>query len=375
MNRYVVLVVIGVLTFVYRGSAQTLGQAVDNTNLVWTTGGSNNISWFAQSTTGAFDGAHMAISGVISANQATWIQTTVTGPGTLGFWWNVFSETNGDFLRFYIDGNKMDEISGGPNPWRYGGYAISAGVHTLMWQYEKNGSVNAAPDQGYLDEVTYVTNAPMPLGQALNTCGVNWVPGTNSNPPYWQGQTDVTHDGVAAAESGAVYGTGSVPGYSSIDTPANGATNVSFWWKVSSSSNNAWLEFYIDSSRKAGICGEVNWKSNFFTIPTGAQTLEWRYAKSNNLAIGSDRGWLDQVIVKPPQHASAYSIAPTPGMISNQFQLSVAGEMGCTCRVDFSTNLANWTPLTTFVTTNLSNVVIDSGAGNSPQRFYRAASP
>lgn len=386
MRKLLPLTVASFLFWVHSARSQTLQQVLENSNLVFTTGGSNNIAWNPVLTTGSFDGVGMAISGTISANQATWIQTTVTGPGTLSFWWKVYSESNtptkmGDNLQFYIDDNLMNEISGSSliaTEWQYQIYSIDSGTHTLMWQYLKDGSINVEPDQGYLGDVAYTTNPPIPLQQALNTCGINWETNpVTTTTAVWCGQTNVTHDGVAAARSGAVYGFSGYPAESWLRTPANGATNVSFWWKVSSYTNNNFLEFYIDSSRKAGISGEVNWKSNFFTIPTGATNLEWHYVKSNSTAMGSDCGWLDQVVIKPSVRALAYSIAASPGMTNNQFQLSVAGEVGCTCRVDFSTNLSltNWTALTTFVTTNATNLVIDSGAANSPQRFYRAASP
>src|ERR1051325_1257700 len=56
--------------------AITLGEALDNTNLVWTTGGSNNLGWTAQLNSGAFDGIDQAVSGGITHNQATWVQTS-----------------------------------------------------------------------------------------------------------------------------------------------------------------------------------------------------------------------------------------------------------------------------------------------------------
>jgi hypothetical protein len=62
---------------------------------------------------------------------------------------------------------------------------------------------------------------------------------------------------------------------------------------------------------------------------------------------------------------------------NNQFQMAVTGEVGCTCRVEFSTNLfsTNWTTLTNFQTASASNIVVDVGASNSLQRFYRTVSP
>src|SRR5262249_48207454 len=105
-----------------------LGDAVDSTNLSWDTGGDS--SWVPVNTTGAFDGVDMAQSGVINGSQVSWIQTTVTGPGTLSFWWRVSSESNQDFLEFSIDGNLMKAISGtspAATVWQYGLYTIDSG--------------------------------------------------------------------------------------------------------------------------------------------------------------------------------------------------------------------------------------------------------
>ena len=74
-----------------------IGEAVDNTGLTWTTGG--NANWASQ-TTVSYNGGDAAKSGTISHNQSTWVQTTVTGPGTLSFYWKVSSESNYDYLRF-----------------------------------------------------------------------------------------------------------------------------------------------------------------------------------------------------------------------------------------------------------------------------------
>ena len=42
-------------------------------------------------------------------------------------------------------------------------------------------------------------------------------------------------------------------------------------------------------------------------------------------------------------------------------------------RVDFSTNLVNWTVLTNFVTTNATMSAYDPAAVSSKNRFYRVA--
>lgn len=79
-----------------------IGQAVDNTSLTWTCGG--NADWFSQSAV-THDGVDAAQSGLIAHGQSTWVETTVTGPTTLSFYWKSSSESV-DRLEFYIDGEK-----------------------------------------------------------------------------------------------------------------------------------------------------------------------------------------------------------------------------------------------------------------------------
>ncbi|NOR79153.1 MAG: hypothetical protein GQ523_12270 [Methanophagales archaeon] len=129
----------------------SLAEAVDNSGLTWFTGG--DADWSGQKSTYYYDGA-AAQSGNISHNQSTWIQTMVSGPGNLSFYWNVSSEANSDSLEFYIDCIKQDSISGDVN-WEQKSYDIGPGLHTLMWKYRKNESIDGGLDCGWLDKVTF----------------------------------------------------------------------------------------------------------------------------------------------------------------------------------------------------------------------------
>jgi len=69
------------------------------------------------------------------------MQTTISGPGTVSFFWKVSSEASYDFLEFYIDGTRQDRISGNIN-WVQKSYVLTAGMHTLQWKYIKRQSHN-----------------------------------------------------------------------------------------------------------------------------------------------------------------------------------------------------------------------------------------
>jgi uncharacterized repeat protein (TIGR03803 family) len=146
-------------TFNQAAQTTSLGFALNATNLVWTTGGDAN--WFVESTN-THDNVSAAQSGAITDSQQTWIQTTITGPGTLTFWWQVSSESGYDFLEFDIDGNRQVEISGTGQDWAQETYSIASGMHTLRWRYSKDSGGSDGTDAGFLDEVSYVGAPPTP---------------------------------------------------------------------------------------------------------------------------------------------------------------------------------------------------------------------
>lgn len=74
--------------------------------------------------------------------------------GMVSFSIRVSSETNADFLRFYIDGVKKGEWSGIQTLWTTVNYPLVAGSHTLRWSYEKDGSLMAGADGAWIDTVS-----------------------------------------------------------------------------------------------------------------------------------------------------------------------------------------------------------------------------
>lgn len=130
-----------------------LVEALDKPNLVWTTGG--NSSWLGYPR-GAFpvasDGIDAAKSALITHGQESWIQTTVTGPVTLQFWWKVSSEKDSDFLRLFVGETEVARISG-ETDWRPESAVIPAGKQSVRWKYSKDASGSAGLDRAWLDQV------------------------------------------------------------------------------------------------------------------------------------------------------------------------------------------------------------------------------
>lgn len=139
------------------GAPISLENAVDTVgSMTWVTGG--NGDWFGQTAT-RHDGVDAARSGEITDSEESWMQTTVVGPGTMTWWWKVISETNFDYLAFYVDGALQSRISG-DGGWIRMTNSIAAGSHTLKFRYYKDNSITSGADCGFVDQVDFDGVAP-----------------------------------------------------------------------------------------------------------------------------------------------------------------------------------------------------------------------
>jgi hypothetical protein len=74
----------------------------------------------------------------------------VSSPGEISFHRSVSSEEGYDFLKFYIDGELMDQWSGSLN-WAEFSYSVSAGEHNFSWVYSKDEVFSANLDAAWVD--------------------------------------------------------------------------------------------------------------------------------------------------------------------------------------------------------------------------------
>jgi hypothetical protein len=101
-------------------------------------------------------GSQSARSGAIGHNSSTTLQITldIGAEGEISFWRKVSSESNYDFLKFYIDGEEMDAWSGNQN-WSEFSYPISAGTHTFKWTYMKDINTTGGSDAAWIDDIKF----------------------------------------------------------------------------------------------------------------------------------------------------------------------------------------------------------------------------
>ncbi|MBM3890585.1 MAG: hypothetical protein FJ388_15845, partial [Verrucomicrobia bacterium] len=126
-----------------------LGEAVGSPGLKWS---SNGDEVWAPTMK---EGEWAAVSGRIEDYEVSWIETAVTGPGTMTFQWKVSSEFNADFLKFSIDGADQPSRISGEVDWSPMTFSIPTGRHLLRWTYGKNGQKAAGLDGGWLRKVVF----------------------------------------------------------------------------------------------------------------------------------------------------------------------------------------------------------------------------
>ena len=285
-----VLLLCGVASAV-DGPKCDLPEALDTT-LSFTTSG--DADWFCQDVN-SYDGVDAAKSGDISHNQQSSIQTTVSGAGTVSFYWKVSSETGSDYLEFYIDGLLLDQISGSVD-WKMLTYTITAtGSHTFEWRYVKDATIDSRDDCGWVDQVKWgpiVSTTACDLSEALDQT-LNFITGGSAD---WFCQDRISFNGDAA-QSGRILDN-QVSRMQTMVTVSESSL-LSFYWKVSSEPVYDYLEFYIDGNWQDEISGTMDWHKMVYIVPSGSHILEWRYVKGADGSEGYDSGWVDQLAWEP----------------------------------------------------------------------------
>jgi len=143
-----------------------LAAALNATNLVWTTS-PTDAPWFAQIRE-THDGDAAAQSGDIGHSRQSVLQTTVTGPGMLTFWWKVSSEEGYDYLWFNVDVMSSIRAISGETDWQQVTMPIPAGPHMVRWVYSKDSTVSAGQDAGWVDQVVFIPSPPVITTQPMS---------------------------------------------------------------------------------------------------------------------------------------------------------------------------------------------------------------
>jgi hypothetical protein len=188
-----------------------------------------------------------------------------------------------------------------------------------------------------------------PLADALDTTNskgaslYNW---TTSGNASWFGETNVTHDGVDAAQSGGIGALQETILQTTLGT--NWSGSYTFWWKVSSEQDFDILEFRVNGITQTNISGLVDWQPVNVHVAAFTKVLQWRYSKDASFDFGQDAGWVDQFAFIPdPPIITSQSASQTVNMGTNvTFGVTAIGPLllqvgaldGSTLRYQWSQN-------------------------------------
>ncbi|HPE55697.1 MAG TPA: C25 family cysteine peptidase [Bacteroidales bacterium] len=149
-------------------------------------------------TSGAYEGEYAAKSGTITHNQVSTMSLTVdiSTDDQISFFYKVSSESNYDYLNFYIDNVLKDGWSGDVD-WTEIAYDVTAGTHTFKWEYSKDYSVSSGSDCAWVDFIVFPPLAGLsPLGvmTAANPVEICSGESTQLNAYAMGGSGEYTYD-------------------------------------------------------------------------------------------------------------------------------------------------------------------------------------
>lgn len=139
------------------------GEAVNASSLAWTT--SLDLPWYGQNLV-THDGVAAAQSAIIveaSAATDSWLETTVSGPGTLSFFQKTSSAAERDYLVLLIDSVEATDHLSGITDWQPMILSLPAGAHQVRWLFKRfYGYDTNALNSAWVDQVLFTPGATAP---------------------------------------------------------------------------------------------------------------------------------------------------------------------------------------------------------------------
>lgn len=193
------------------------------------------------------------------------------------------TDAEGDQLTFNITSEPTHgTVVGGGANWTYTPNPKWHGTDAISF------IANDGLDASAVGLVTIEVAPTIALDIALDNGDLDWLSSGNA----WIGQSEITNDGIDAAQSGVI----SHNQYSLLETAVEGPGTLSFYWKVSSEPGYDYLRFAIDGVEQNRRSGEGDWEMRTYEIASGAHSLQWRYTKDSSVSDGLDMAWVDQVV-------------------------------------------------------------------------------
>ena len=284
----------------------SIAEALDAATLVWTSGGAT--PWLV-AFSDAVPSGDFAKSGAIGHNESSWVETTVSGAGTLSFRWRT-SCARPDMALFAMDGVNTARLYGGRD-WTEVEIEIDGiGDHILRWTFQRGANADSGENAAWLDEVLWTPSGGIvdsgDIGAAVEQETREW---TSDGDSPWSAVKAPSHDGVDAACSGVI--SDGVYGESNLGATFEGPGTLSFWWRLYSGSCAAGIDLFVDDQdADIWLVDDADWTHVSISLAEGAHQVEWSFWSEGLDSTAC--AWLDEVSFVASGEAIRTETATTP---------------------------------------------------------------
>ncbi|PAW85411.1 MAG: hypothetical protein B9S33_09855 [Pedosphaera sp. Tous-C6FEB] len=140
------------------------------------------------------------------------------------------------------------------------------------------------------------------------------------------------------------------------------------------------FEFYLNGQRQVRTNGESGWRTHGFTVPSGLNTLEWRYVRDASSDGNLDAVFLDSVdvpFIEPVNPSVPVRVTTNSVRLVNGggVQFRIEGQTNQVYHVQASPDLANWLTISTNYAPYGLFQFTDPLATTNDSRYYRIVIP
>lgn len=108
----------------------------------------------------------------------------------------------------------------------------------------------------------------------------------------WRLSTDEANDGVISLQAGEIFDGGlSILSY--IDVMAAGS--LAFDVKLSTEEGFDFLHIFVNDVNVLSLSGIADWTTYSIPVGSGANVIQWVYAKDDSVSVGQDTVWIDNI--------------------------------------------------------------------------------
>ena len=270
-----------------------------------------SLPWLVVSTASAQVGMTSLATPLPSASDVACLQLEVILPQStaVSFYWQVDSRPVLERFEFAVNGIVQIAISGplAVNRWSQQQRFYTAGVTSLSWCLSGNFDGDAAAvSRAWLDGLDFGIGEPPPLTSKEQLCAAldldasscAAVSAFTQSPDSlrWQLNSDLRTVGDRSLASPiAVHGESACL---SLQVLVPAPAQIFWDWRVDSDPEYDQLQFLVNGIIVDEISGTRDWQRRSYSSPVVDITdLSWCYSKDQFNSFGSDRGWVDNVLI------------------------------------------------------------------------------